>query len=487
MLAFYEMRRAVTARRSHVRSPPAVLLLGFFAAAFAVSCGGDRAPRRNVLVFLFDAAAAGHLTPYGYVRDTTPNLQRLAGRGHVFRSHFSVAPYTLSSTASLLTARYPPSHGVIRVGDRLADAHRTLPEVLREAGLRTGGFVRNPFLDPEYGFSQGFDVYVNYQDYVSPGQGEYGNDYGPMLKDLRTFLGEEPQRPFFLFVHVLLPHNPYAPPQRFRDLFADPAYRGSFGASTVELLELDAGKLALGTADRERLVDLYDANVRYGDEILGEVLGILDASGRARDTHVIVTADHGEALGEHGRYLHNTTVYDEMIHVPLVLAPARSLASPPELSAVGDSVDILPTVLDLLAMPPLPGAQGRSVLQPSAAERKPFVLSYSMELASTALRSSRFKYIRNRGGEPEYYSLVPDPGERRNVLREDPARYDQAARLLAHEERLAAMGAVAPAPRREPGSEEVERLRSLGYLGGPSGAGAEGTPPERTATPAPRD
>ena len=485
------MRRAVTSRRSLVRCPPALLLLCLFGAALVVSCDGARRtpapPPRSVLLFLFDAAAAGHFTPYGYFRDTTPNLQRLAVRGHVFRSHFSVAAYTLSSTASLLTARYPPSHGVIRFGDRLAEAHRTLPEVLREAGLRTGGFVSNPFLDPDYGFSQGFDVYVNYQDYVSPGKGEYGNDYGPMLRDLRAFLGQQPERPFFLLVHVLLPHNPYAPPQRFRDLFADPAYRGSFEASTLQLLELDAGKLALGTGDRERLVDLYDANLRYGDEVLGEVLGILDAAGKTRDTHVIVTADHGEAFGEHGRFLHNTTVYDEMIHVPLVLTPAGTLADAPDLSAVGDTVDILPTVLDLLAMPPLPGAQGRSVLQPSAAERKPFVLSYSMELASTALRSSRFKYIRNRGGEAEYYSLVPDPGESRNVLREDPARYDQAARLQAHEERLASIGGVSAPERREPQSEEVERLRSLGYLGGPSGADAKVPPPDQTRTPVPRD
>ncbi|MFN2387511.1 MAG: hypothetical protein ABR576_14725 [Thermoanaerobaculia bacterium] len=110
-----------------------------------------------------------------------------------------------------------------------------------------------------------------------------------------------------------------------------------------------------------------------------------------------------------------------------------------------------------------------------------------MEGASTALRSARFKYIRNRGGEPEYYSLVPDPGERRNVLREDPATYDHAARLRAHEERLAAIGGVFPAERREPRSEEVERLRSLGYLGGPSRPDAAATAPGLTWTEPPRD
>jgi arylsulfatase A-like enzyme len=439
-----------------------------------------------VLLFLFDAAAARHFTPYGYSRDTTPNVQRLAGRGYVFRNHFSVAPYTLSSMASLMTALYPPSHAVIRFGDRLGEAHRTLPEAMRESGRRTGGLVWNPFLDPDYGFSQGFDVYVNYQDYVSPGKGEYGNDYGPTLKDLRSFLAQQRGRPFFLLVHVLLPHNPYAPPQAFRDLFLDPSYRGGFEASTMALLELDAGKRALDTADRERLVDLYDANLRYGDHVLGEVLGILDAAGRTGDTHVIVTADHGEALGEHGRFLHNTTVYDEMIHVPLVLAPASPLAASPELSAVGDGVDVFPTILDLLGMPPLAGAQGRSLLQRSAAERKPFALSYSMELAATSLRSSRFKYIRNRGGEPEYYSLVPDPGERHNVLREDPARYERAAELEAHERRLAAVGKRPAAERRAPGSEEVERLRSLGYLGGPSAPPAGTAAPGSPATPAPR-
>ncbi|MFN2387510.1 MAG: sulfatase [Thermoanaerobaculia bacterium] len=282
-----------------------------------------------MLLFLFDAAAARHYGPYGYFRDTTPNVQRLAGRGYVFRNHFSVAPYTLSSVASLLTGRYPLSHGVIRFGDRLAETHRTLPELLRESGRRTAAFVCNAFLDPDYGFSQGFDVYVNYQDYVSPGKGEYGNDYGPMLKDLRAFLEHPGERPFFLLVHVLLPHNPYAPPPGFREHFADPAYRGNFEASTIALIELDAGKRARGTADRARLVDLYDANLRYGDHVLGEVLGALEAAGETGDTHVIVTADHGEAFGEHGRFLHNSTVYDEMIHVPLVLAPAGPLPARP--------------------------------------------------------------------------------------------------------------------------------------------------------------
>ncbi|HUM02353.1 MAG TPA: sulfatase, partial [Thermoanaerobaculia bacterium] len=381
----------------------AAVVLGILVVFPGTACRRDEPPP-GVVCFVFDAAAASHFGAYGYGRETSPNFDRLASRSLLFQEHFAPAPYTFSSFASFFTSAYPPFHGAIRLGDRLPDNLPVLAELLRAKGIRTGAFVANAWLEASFGFSRGFDEYRNYQAGSFDPDRERATDYEALLRDVGRFLSSVRGDRFFLLVHVLLPHNPYAPPPQFLEPFGDPSYRGSFTATTRALLDVDAGTRTLEPEDRRRLVDLYDGNLRYGDWILGRTLEALRAAGRWKNSALIVTSDHGEAFGQHGRYLHNSTVYDEMIRVPLLLRLPHARASAPDTAALGDHVDLLPTILQLFDLPvPEHGLQGISLLIPDRAARKPFVLSFSTELSLVALRSDRFKFIRAREGKAEYY------------------------------------------------------------------------------------
>ena len=376
---------------------------------------GRGAPARSVLLFLFDAAVAGHVGAYGYSRDTTPNADKLASEGFVFQNHFATAPYTVSAVASLLTSKYPPVHGVIGAGDCLRESDLTLAEYLQQGNFRTAAFVSNPWISAEAGFSRGFDEFRRYQSDAEDSHGDYHVNYDALLLDLRRLLVSSGDSRLFVLVHILLPHNPYSPPPSFQSRFCNPRYRGSLAATTATLLAVDTGQTHLDAESRERLIDLYDANLRYGDSLLGQVLAVFKETRQLAQTDVIVTADHAEAFGQHGRYLHNSTVYDEMIHVPLIVRPAADRGSV-DTRRLSDTVDIFPTVLDLLGLERPPRAlQGRSIFAPELAGTRKFVLSCSTGLELTALRSERSKLIQHRDGRREYYLMTSDPSESENL------------------------------------------------------------------------
>ncbi len=426
--------------------------------------------RRGVLLFSFDAAAASHFGAYGYPRGTTPETDRLARDGIVFRNYFAAAPYTRASFASLYTSKYPLFHNVVRPGDVIDPKDPTLAETMRAAGFSTGAIVTNGFLSRAQGYARGFDLYVNYQ---TP---RGAADYWDLLQEVRRFLSESSHRSFFLLVHVLLPHNPYSPPARYREGLM--TARSESRLKGTELVEIDSGARALEPGDRQRLIDLYDANLRYGDFLLGEVLNALRSAGRFDSTDIVVTSDHGEAFGEHDRFLHSSTVYDEMIRIPLILHPARSRVLDPDREAIGDNVDLFPTIADLEKIPVPPGhLQGQSLLNRAHAGRKRYVLSYSTQLESVALRSRDEKYIRHRSGKEEYFDLSRDPGEKANLAPLDPGRFSRRAVLEKTQAQLANLSGVSRSTIRPLSDETVARLRELGYLAAGGSKSASASPP----------
>jgi arylsulfatase A-like enzyme/tetratricopeptide (TPR) repeat protein len=426
-----------------------VALLTFAAAA---GCRGVH-PRtgQNLLVITIDTLRADHLGAYGSRQARTPNIDRLASEGVLFEEAVAQVPITLPSHASLFTGLVPPTHGVRdNTYFRLGPEARTLAEVLKERGYETAAFVSAFVLDSSFGLDQGFDLY---DDAIAGGGGPAGTiaeRRGELVtRSFASWVGRRSSdRPFFAWLHFFDAHLPYAPP---------PPY--------------SAG---------------YDGEIAYVDAQVGQVLETLAAKGLGKNTLVVLTSDHGESLGEHGEKSHGFFVYDATLRVPLILKSVSSLPEGERIAAPVRTVDILPTILEALAVPVPEQSQGRSLLtlvSGEARETPPaYAECYAPELnfhwaPLVALREGGFKYI--EAPRPELYDLRSDPGETKNLFTTDPER---AKRMRS---RLGEMVASLPpslSSRSEPDPETVARLRSLGY----AASGGERAP-EGAVLPDPKD
>jgi arylsulfatase A-like enzyme/tetratricopeptide (TPR) repeat protein len=422
----------------------------FALSSFAlVSCRSVEAPRSVVLVSV-DTLRADRLGCYGYRGVPTPNLDRLAAEGTLFENAATAVPLTLPAHASILTGRTPGSHGVAdNFQSILSEDEETLAEILRARGYATGGFVGAFVLDARWGIAQGFDTY--FDDFDAPAAEAATADanqrpgdqvLAPALKWIEARRGE----PFFAFLHFFDPHTPYAPPE---------PYRSRYGASS-----------------------LYDAEIAYVDSLVGELLAKLEDLGVSEETAVVLVGDHGESLGDHGESTHGYFIYDATVHVPLVV---RGPGVPRGARIVDQvrTIDIAPTIADLLGAPPLALAEGESLRPYFRGEANvPRRLAYvESRYASihfgwaplAGVRSETHKLI--DAPEPELYDLRADPGEMRNVWREQKDLADRLSSLLEKRPGARPSGTAKIAPA-DPETER--RLRALGYLTSSSGPAGHG-------------
>ncbi len=392
----------------------------------------------NVLLVTIDTLRADALGAYG-ARTPTPNLDRLAADGLLFTDAHAHAVLTLPSHASILTGLYPFAHGVRdNAGYRLAPGATTLATILKRAGWTTGAFVAAFPLDSRWGLDQGFDHYddrygtaTRLADLLMPERRAE-----PVVGAATAWIRRQSGR-WFAWVHVFDPHAPYDPPAPF---------------------------------DRDYARDPYAGEVAYTDHALGPLLEL--ARSNPRPTLVVVTADHGEALGSHGEQTHGLFAYEPTLRVPLILAvtgrPHAFGASRTDLAA--RHIDILPTVLDALDLPPPGGLPGRSLLRALEASDRAAPPSYFESLSPFLNRGwaplrgvvvGREKYIDLP--IPELYDLAADPGEERNLL---PARDDRRRVLAALLREMGAVEVTAAAARQEETADVKNRLRALGYVSG---------------------
>lgn len=421
-----------TAKSMHQRSPWFLLVSSILCA-----CGGGEAERISlgrppVVVILLDALHAGHLSHLGCERETTPNLDALAAEGVSFTQALAPAPYTLATVSSILTGKLPDRHGLVDKRSLLDGAEVTLAETLAEAGYRTCAAVGNLNGSSIFACDQGFEEYV---EVFRPQDGRsvdvvYGEDryhfakavdYPPLVE---RFLADDDGRPLLLYLHILEPHEPYAPPEPFRARYIEDDYEGPFaGGDSATLIRARRGDLVPGPSDKEAVQALYDANLAHVDEVLGRIFEQLDAAGLFRDALVVVTSDHGEAFWQHGEQGHNTTLYDEMLHVPLIVrfpqgtGPAAG-RRPDDLVS---PMDLLPSLCDWLDLPlpaaDLDGASLTASIFGQADPSRELILRSHHEPSWLAVRSRTRKTIVVReadGIEPvriEHYQLSSDPME----------------------------------------------------------------------------
>ncbi len=321
--------------------------------------GGD--PRPDIVLVVIDTLRADHLSAYGYRRPTSPRLDRLAAEGTLFLQSFSAATWTLPSTASLLTGLPPDRHGARTGDDTLPEAAVTLAEELRELGYRTAAITDGGFVDPQWGFGQGFDRYET-TERRDRGRQRVRQGAAAALR----FLEENRHAPFFLLLHTYEPHQPYFNREGFGDPFLREIGEETGGAAAVEVdpdLRLDERGLA-------RAVALYDGEIRRVDHYFGQVLDRLAA--RAGRTAVVVTSDHGEEFQEHGSLDHFAgKLFEENVRVPLILWAPRLAASPAgrRVAAPVSGLDVVPTLLALAGAPERARAlPGRDLLAVAAGE-----------------------------------------------------------------------------------------------------------------------
>jgi len=450
----------------------------------------DAAPKRpNVLLISIDTLRADHLGSYGYSRATSPSIDRLAREGTLFEQHVSSSSWTLPAHAAIFTGLSDSLHGCTDVDKALEPRFETLAERFQSNGYSTAGFYSGPFLHPAFGFGQGFDLYQGCTSYEAAmkvsAPVEWSNKpatHKAAHEDIanpRTFelfqrwFERREEKPFFAFVHFWDVHYDFTPPPPFDTLF-DPDYTGSVDGRRFYFdPNIAAG---MPTRDLEHLIALYDGEIAWTDTFIAKIRDELERAGVLDDTVVVITSDHGTEFFEHGQKGHRATLYDEVIHVPLVVRHPASFPAGMRVSAQTRSVDLAPTLIELCALGELRDTSGASLL---ALLRDPGLRSGAGWRAISELdtfgrsllsvRDEDRKTIGDRQRESlRTFDLRADPGELRPI--EDPASplVVDCARVYAETrlelERRAALHA-GPSAGSSPPDEVQKHLDDLGYTG----------------------
>lgn len=301
-------------------------------------------PHPSIVLVSLDTVRADHLSLYGYPRATSPNLDRFAADAWVFANSWSTSTWTLPSHGTMFTGLLPDRHGLRQVEDTLADEVTTIAERLRRAGYRTAAITDGGFLDPHWGFAQGFERYD-----VSAGPAWAPKDAAAIFGAAARWVEENRWRPFFLFVHSYEAHQPYVNRDGFADPFLDAAYDGRFTGRADVLAAADA----IRPFDHARIRALYDGGIRRLDHHLGIFLRRLERRGVLDRTAVIITSDHGEELGEHGGWEHVAgKLFEENVRVPLVVHPPGGLEESADRfpTTPVTTLDLYPTLVDLAGL-----------------------------------------------------------------------------------------------------------------------------------------
>ena len=306
------------------------------------------APPPNVLLISIDSLRADHLGCYGYERDTSPNMDRLAREGVLFTQCSSSSSWTLPAHASLFTGLPISSHGCTAAAS-LAEPRHTLAEAMRDGGYRTAGFWSGPYLHPRFGLNQGFEQYVNCASFDFEGKQldvnkqSHADITNPkILEEVERWFASRPPGPFFMFVHMWDVHFDYIPPAPYDTQFSADYDGPVDGTPPRERLE---------GQDLEQLIALYDGEIAWTDHHVGRLLELLAEQGVDEDTLVIVTSDHGEEFYEHGEFGHRKTLFEESIAVPLLIRYPRSLPAGLKVETATSLMDLAPTILDAADLP----------------------------------------------------------------------------------------------------------------------------------------
>ncbi len=452
----------------------------------------------NVLLITIDTLRADHLGCYGNDAIRTPAIDGIAAAGILFRKTTSSVPLTLPSHTSILTASYPPIHGVRdNARYRFEQSMPTLTEILKDAGYVTAAFISAFVLDSRFGLDRGFDLYddqIQNPAYffffsssppftLAAGSKLLGlaPPYKPERKADRTtdaaiaWLEKNHDKRFFMWIHYFDPHGPLNPPPPYDTLYLNPDVdRREFVDNIKRYIalqgQLDSSGLSAG--EIEAIRTLYRGEVTFTDYHIGRLLNAMKESGIYDRTLIVLTADHGQSISEHNYMGHSTELFGEIVRVPLIIHYPYRFEPGIEIAHLARSIDIMPTILDILDIDHSETGQGRSLL--------PLIeISWSkdtdpqvyLETLHPQIKKNRlfgivsgdYKYIRSlEGDREELYRITSDPGETNNLAESETARRDSLrAELMSLMEEMETHAASREIPLDR---ETTEAMKALGYI-----------------------
>lgn len=404
-------------------------IIGRGALLLAIAAGGlacSRGPDVNVVLITVDTLRADHLGAMGYPHGTTPALDAFLAESTAFTTAVVPRSQTWPTLASVLTSRYPVTHGVRKNGQSLAEGMRTLGEEFGAHGYACAAFLSNS----GKAAWPGFDPLVDLRD----------RDRTLLARARGWLRGRNPRRPFFLWFHFFAPHRPFQPPKAYVERF-DRNYRGVVDGSIQQMKQVTVRQQDLSDVDLRHMIARYDGEIRYFDRMLGGLLRTLEDEGLRDNTLVVLTADHGEELYERQRYFsHSASIYDTVLHVPLAFRRPGHVDSGRWIPGIVESVDIAPTTFALARLPASPQWEGRNLQGVIAGHEAPdrqWAAFSELEDRMVSFRSEDYRYIHNpenfdfpmEGGDTgvffridpeELYVHATDPAERRNRVADLP-------------------------------------------------------------------
>lgn len=389
-------------------------------------CGGEPEPL-NVVFIGLDTVRSDHLGCYGYERNTSPAIDRLASEGTLFEYTVSHSPWTLPSFASAFTSLYPAQHGAGFLRSAMGVGFPTLGSILTDHGYATGAIINTAALNPVFGINRGF---AHYDVVPTSGGRVAAGTTGAVLE----WIDRQGETPFFVFAHYYDPHLPFSPPAPFDTLF-DPEYIGELGDSfDPEFLPTDRmngfKKMnALPGRDKEHIVALYDGEIAFADMAIGDLIEGLSERGLAENTLVVFMSDHGEEFFDHGGFAHGHTLHEELLRVPLIFRLPGRIPSGKRIPGMVRLIDLMPTILNLAGIETDAHMEGRDLCplldgEAAAGPPRPGALLTDEAFSEAILFGPEqkcvtafpYKIIRHmESGEELVFDLDRDPGETENL------------------------------------------------------------------------
>lgn len=417
----------------------------------------------NVVLYLIDTLRADHLATYGYPRATSPSIDDFARSAVVFERAQAQSSWTRPAVASIFSGLEAWRHGANHRNEGMAEEVDTLAERFQAAGYYTGAVITNPNVARSYGFGQGFETFQR----LAGGRNSSENVAGTAAEWLDAAQRSTPAKPFFLYLHTVDPHAPYRPAPAFQERFAARVERLEVGTLAF-LRRLGLGQEPVTPGILRDLIDLYDAEVAENDAGFGSLIEQLRRRELLDSTLVVLVSDHGEEFHEHGGFEHGKTLYQDQLHVPLVVRVPGSGAGR-RVNDLVQQVDLYPTLLDLAGLPAGIDSQGLS-LRPlleggRLASEREFVATMDVDrVVKSSLLRWPWKLVRHEQGPQEgtrqLFDLSRDPTEQVDRSAEQPFWADYLTARLT--QRLSA-----PRVKRAevPEDEELQKdLKALGYL-----------------------
>ena len=449
------------------------------------SGSGTIESKPNIVLLTLDTLRADHLSCYGYERETSPFIDKIANEGILFEECIATSSWTLPSHASLFTGLFPSEHGAIYSAEdkskasQLPDKLTTLAEILKKEGYKTAGFIGGPYLASVFGMGQGFDYYndrlgpigkvyfdkitflrfilaifkdkinlyklsssietglIDVWNYIygesftknSIGHVGWKKKANEINAVVLPWIKRNKDTRFFLFVNYFDPHAPYGLPKGYKNHY-NRGYKSNLGGLVSQLNNIMYRKYSPTEDDLNFLISLYDSQINFLDLHIAQLFDTLVSCGIDRNTIVVITSDHGEAFGEHGLMQHGFSLYEDQIKVPLLLWGIKQFPGSQRISTQVQIIDILPTILNLINIPPPKNIRGQSLIPLISGREdsvRPYALAEIFEDKAVyrfgeefrrdlkCVRTSEWKHITSSTGEKELYNVIEDRKEMRNL------------------------------------------------------------------------